>query len=98
MAYYLPTVEACDRCTFAAVMRRTYSRQNRAETGSATQAASNRQCADLMKRLAIWLFYGVGALAILYLALFAYATFTGRQLQPGDPIHIFRRPDAPSYS
>jgi hypothetical protein len=51
-----------------------------------------------MKRLAVWVFYGVGALAVGYLALFAYATFTGRDLQPGDPIHIFRKPDAPSYS
>jgi hypothetical protein len=51
-----------------------------------------------MKRLGIWLFYGVGALAIGYLALYAYAVFTGRDLQPGDPIHIFRKPDAPSYS
>jgi hypothetical protein len=24
--------------------------------------------------------------------------FTGRDLQPGDPIHIFRKPDTPSYS
>jgi hypothetical protein len=52
----------------------------------------------LMKRLATWIFYGVGALAIAYLALYAYAMFTGRDLQPGDPIHIFRKPDAPSYS
>jgi hypothetical protein len=37
-------------------------------------------------------------LAIVYLALYAYATFTGRVLQPGDPIHIFRNPDAPDYS
>jgi hypothetical protein len=22
----------------------------------------------------------------------------GRDLQPGDPIHIFRKPDAPDYS
>jgi len=51
-----------------------------------------------MKRVAIWAFYAVGALAIGYLALYAYAVFTGRDLQPGDPIHIFRRPDAPSYS
>jgi hypothetical protein len=55
-----------------------------------------------MKRIAIraltWAFYGVGALAIGYLALYAYAMFTGRDLQPGDPIHIFRKPDAPSYS
>ena len=55
-----------------------------------------------MKRIATWVltwvFYGVGALAIGYLALYAYAMFTGRDLQPGDPIHIFRKPDAPSYS
>jgi hypothetical protein len=51
-----------------------------------------------MKRLAILAFYGVGALAIAYLALYAYAVFTGRDLQPGDPIRIFRKPDAPSYS
>jgi hypothetical protein len=51
-----------------------------------------------MKRFAVWGFYAVGALAMLYLALYAYAAFTGRELQPGDPIHIFRRPDAPDYS
>jgi hypothetical protein len=51
-----------------------------------------------MKRIAILVFYGVGALAIVYLALFAYAAFTGRDLTPGDPIRIFRRPDAPAYS
>jgi hypothetical protein len=51
-----------------------------------------------MKRLAVWAFYAIGTLAILYLALFAYAVFTGRQLQPGDPIRIFRNPDAPNYS
>jgi hypothetical protein len=51
-----------------------------------------------MKQIAVWAFYGVGALAIAYLALYAYAMFTGRDLQPGDPIHIFRKPDAPSYS
>ena len=51
-----------------------------------------------MKRFAVWAFYGIGALAILYLALYAYAAFTGRHLQPGDPIHIFRKPDAPDYS
>jgi hypothetical protein len=51
-----------------------------------------------MQRIAVWLFYAIGLLAIGYLALFAYATFTGRDLQPGDPIHIFRKPDAPNYS
>ena len=61
-----------------------------------TQASPDRY--HLMKRLAVWAFYGVGALAIGYLALSAYAAFTGRGLQPGDPIHIFRKPDAPNYS
>ena len=51
-----------------------------------------------MTRFAVWAFYAVGALAVLYLALYAYAAFTGRDLQPGDPIHIFRKPDAPNYS
>jgi hypothetical protein len=51
-----------------------------------------------MKRVGIWIFYCIGALAIAYLALYAYAAFTGRELTPGDPIHIFRKPDAPSYS
>jgi hypothetical protein len=51
-----------------------------------------------MKRIGTFIFYGIGALAIGYLALYAYAAFTGRELTPGDPIHIFRKPDAPSYS
>jgi bacteriorhodopsin len=51
-----------------------------------------------MKRIAAWAFYAVGILAVLYLALYTYATFTGRDFTPGDPIHIFRKPDAPSYS
>jgi hypothetical protein len=51
-----------------------------------------------MKRVGLWIFYCVGALAIVYLALYAYGALTGRDLQPGDPIHIFRKPDAPSYS
>ena len=51
-----------------------------------------------MKRSALWAFYGVGALAIGYLALYAYAAMTGQEMRPGDPIHIFRKPDAPSYS
>jgi hypothetical protein len=51
-----------------------------------------------MKRLAVWTFYGIGALAVAYLALYAYAALSGRLLQPGDPIHIFRKPDAPDYS
>jgi hypothetical protein len=51
-----------------------------------------------MKRTAVWIFYAVGALAILYLGLYAYTAFTGHDLQPGDPIRIFRKPDAPDYS
>ena len=51
-----------------------------------------------MKRIATLVFYTIGVLAILYLALYAYASFTGRVLEPGDPIHIFRKPDAPNYS
>jgi hypothetical protein len=51
-----------------------------------------------MKRVAVWAFYGIGALAVAYLALYAYAAFTGQPIVPGDPIHIFRNPAAPSYS
>ena len=51
-----------------------------------------------MKRAAAWLFYVVGTLAVAYLALSAYLAFTGRPLEPGDPIRIFRKPDAPNYS
>jgi len=60
--------------------------------------SERKQATDLMKRLATWAFYAVGAIAIAYLALYGYAVFTGRDLQPGDPIHIVRKPDAPSYS
>ena len=48
-----------------------------------------------MKRAATWALYAVGTLAIAYLALYAYVTFTGRTFVPGDPIHIFRKPDSP---
>ncbi|HEX7925146.1 MULTISPECIES: hypothetical protein [Bradyrhizobium] len=51
-----------------------------------------------MKRVGAWLFYLVGAIAVAYLALYAYVTFTGRDITPGDPIRIFRKPDAPNYS
>jgi hypothetical protein len=51
-----------------------------------------------MKRIGIALFYVVGLLAALYLALYAYAIYRGRDFSPGDPIHIFRNPDAPNYS
>ena len=61
-------------------------------------AMGSTQYGRLMKRVATWAFYAIGAIAVAYLALYAYAMFTGRDLQPGDPIHIFRKPDAPSYS
>jgi hypothetical protein len=55
-----------------------------------------------MKRIATRIgtiaIYVVGMLAILYLALYAYAVFTRREFIPGDPIRIFRNPDAPSLS
>jgi hypothetical protein len=51
-----------------------------------------------MKRLATLIFYAVGAVAIAYLALYAYVMLTGRDFRPGAPIRIFRKPDAPSYS
>ena len=51
-----------------------------------------------MKRVATWVLYIVGAASIAYLALYAYATFRGDPLRPGDPIKIFRKDDAPSYS
>jgi hypothetical protein len=74
-------------------------REARSRNGTKNSAIRRgRLRADLMKRVAVWIFYGVGTLAILYLALYAYAAFTGRELQPGDPIHIFRKPDAPNYS
>jgi hypothetical protein len=75
----------------------------RQDNGETTSDGTLRHTArslgvNLMQRIAIWIFYAVGALAIGYLALYAYAAFTGRDLQPGDPIHIFRKPDAPNYS
>ena len=45
-----------------------------------------------MKRIATWAFYVIGALAVVYLALYAYVAFTGHPFDPGDPIHIFRKP------
>jgi hypothetical protein len=51
-----------------------------------------------MKRIGTIAFYTVGALALVYLALYAYAVYRGSDFTPGDPIHIFRRPDAPNYS
>jgi hypothetical protein len=55
-------------------------------------------CCDLMQRFGAWIFYAIGAIAVGYLALYAYAAFTGHEPQPGDPIHMFRKPDAPDYS
>ena len=54
--------------------------------------------AGAMKRIGTIAFYAVGVLAIAYLALYAYALYCGRDFTPGDPIHIFRNPDAPNYS
>ncbi len=51
-----------------------------------------------MKRIAIIAFYAIGTLAVLYLALYAYAMFRHKSVAPGEPIHIFRNPDAPDYS
>jgi hypothetical protein len=51
-----------------------------------------------MKRLGAWLFYAIGAIAIGYLALYVYAWLTAPDLTPGEPIRIFRKPDAPNYS
>ena len=51
-----------------------------------------------MKRAGTWIFYAVSALSIAYLALYAYTMYRGREFSPGDPIHIFRKPDAPNYS
>ena len=53
---------------------------------------------ETLKRVCTWLVYIVGALAIGYLGLYAYAMFTRPQLVPGVPIQIFRKPDAPKYS
>jgi len=68
--------------------------------------ASGRSSSDgrTTKRATVWrrigasAFYAVSALAIVYLALYAYAIFSKRDFEPGDPIHIFRNPGAPNYS
>jgi hypothetical protein len=51
-----------------------------------------------MKLIGTWVIYVIGAISIGYLALYAYAMFTRQELAPGDPIKIFRKQDAPSYS
>ena len=38
-----------------------------------------------MKRVATWAFYAIGAIAICYLALYAYAMLSGQPIVPGDP-------------
>jgi hypothetical protein len=55
-------------------------------------------CLRKMKRIATIALYAIGTLAILYLALYAYAMVRQKSLTPGEPIHIFRNPDAPDYS
>lgn len=51
-----------------------------------------------MKRIGVWVIYVVGALSICYLALFAYNMWAQPKIVPGDPIKMFRKQDAPSYS
>jgi hypothetical protein len=51
-----------------------------------------------MKRALEWAAYAVGALAVIYIALYLYAMFARPEIEPGDPIRIFRKPDAPNYS
>ena len=57
-----------------------------------------KELAQVMKRIATIAIYAIGTLAILYLALYAYAMVRPKSLAPGEPIHIFRNPDAPDYS
>jgi hypothetical protein len=51
-----------------------------------------------MKRIGNVAIYVVGALAIVYLAFYAYAMLRPHGLTPGKPIQIYRNPDAPDYS
>jgi len=51
-----------------------------------------------MKCLAVWTSCIIGALAIVYAALHLYAMLTAPRITPGDPIEIYRDPDAPKYS
>ena len=88
-ATYSPSVQIEEDCPLA-----TQTSSQRHGVGAPGAIAG----VDPMKRVAIWAFYAVGALAVGYLALYGYAVFTGRELQPGEPIHIFRKPDAPEYS
>lgn len=51
-----------------------------------------------MKHIATWVLYVIGAVSVAYIALYIYTMLTAPRLEPGDPIRIFRKPDAPSYS
>lgn len=51
-----------------------------------------------MKRFAIWAIYLIGALSIVYIALYLYVTLTAPRLVPGKPIELYRDPSAPKYS
>lgn len=51
-----------------------------------------------MKKAGLWLIYILGALSLGYLALYAYQRIKQPALEPGEPIKIFRKQDAPSYS
>ena len=66
--------------------------------GLAAEMGDERKEGQDMKRVGIWTVYVIGALSIVYLALYAYAMLTRPQLVPGEPIQIFRKPDAPKYS
>ena len=50
-----------------------------------------------MKRMFVWLFYVVGALSVAYLLAYIDLALTAPRITPGDPIEIYRDPDAPSY-
>lgn len=51
-----------------------------------------------MKRAATWLMVLIGVLAVAWLAAYFYIMLTAPRIKPGDPIEIYRDPDAPSYS
>jgi hypothetical protein len=51
-----------------------------------------------MKKIFAWLFYIVGALSVAYLLAYVYLALTAPRITPGDPIEIYRDPDAPNYS
>ena len=51
-----------------------------------------------MKRAGVIAIYIVGAISIGYLALYAWTMFTRPQIEPGAPIRIFEKDDAPRHS